>query len=121
MFLLLLVSVTLSEKYGGILLTNRSCIIFPGAYTAYFSDIRMMKTIYLKLKIKIINFIKDNINLNQNKFKLLMRSRFLFPRQTESDPGCSKTIIIIERNRQRNCSLNKIILPRYRADNVDNC
>jgi len=31
-FLLLLVFVTLSEKYGGVLLTNRSCIIFPGAY-----------------------------------------------------------------------------------------
>jgi len=30
--LLLLVSVTLSEKYGGIYLTKSSCIIFPGAY-----------------------------------------------------------------------------------------
>jgi len=32
-----------------------------------------------------------------------MRSHFLFSRQTESDPGCPKTIILMERNHQRNC------------------
>ena len=82
------------------------------------------KYCFEKICVSTVDFTWNKINLNQNKFELLVRSHFLFSRQTESEPGCPKTIILIQRNRQRNSLFKRNnftkISASERADSVYN-